>query len=110
MLQLCRRYPSLDSSWATCIARIGLNANVQYALVLDKRYLTLGNLFLLVTQSGGRRFWELVLVGGGVVQPRPDPADAPQEEIVEVQGCLQQEPKVEQKDKVVDPDKRSASN
>ena len=45
-----------------------------------------------------------------MVQPRPDPADTAQEEVGEVQGCLQQEPKVEQKDEVVDPNKRSASN
>ena len=83
---------------------------MQYSLVLDKRYLTLGNLFLLVTQPGGRRFWELMSAGGGVVQPRPDPADTAQEEVGEAQGCHQQEPKVEQKAGVVDPVNRSASN
>ena len=45
-----------------------------------------------------------------MVQPRPDPVDTAQEEVGEVQGCHQQEPKVEQKDKVVDPVRRSVSN
>ena len=72
-------------------------------LFSNKRYLTLGNFYLLITLPGGRRFWELVSVGGGVVVPRPGPVDTAQEEVLKVQGCSQQEPKVEQKDEVVDP-------
>ena len=86
---------------------------MQYAVCCgsqNKRYLTLGNLYLLITLPGGRRFWELVSVGGGVVMPRPGPADTAQEEVGKVQGCQQQEPKVELKDEVVDPMERSVSN
>ena len=70
----------------------------------------LGNLFLLLTEPGGRRFWELVSSEVGVVQPRPDPVDAPQEEVGEVQGCPRQKPDVEKEDEVVDPGKRPTSN
>ena len=45
-----------------------------------------------------------------MVMPRPGPVDTAQEEVGEVQGCPQQEPKVEQKDEVVDPVERSVSN
>ena len=45
-----------------------------------------------------------------MVTPMPGPADTAQEKVGEVQGCHQQEPKVEQKDEVVDPVERSVSN
>ena len=45
----------------------------------------------------------MVSEGGGVVMPRPGLVDTAPEEVVKVQGCPQQEPKVEQKDEVVDP-------
>ena len=45
-----------------------------------------------------------------VVQPRPDPVDAPQEEVGEVQGYPRQKPDVEKEDEVVDPGKMPTSN
>ena len=42
--------------------------------------------------------------------PRPGPVDTAQEEVGKVQGCLQQEPKVEQKDMVVNHVEWSVSN
>ena len=68
-----------------------------------------GNLFLLLTEPGGRRYWELVSSEDGVVEPGPDPADAPQEEVGGLCGCPQQEPDVEEEDNAVDAGKGPTS-
>ena len=70
------------------IAKVGLNSIVQYPVVHVKRYLSLGNLFLLLTEPGGRRHWELVTSVDGVVEPGLGPADAPQEEVGACVGVL----------------------